>query len=405
MKTPEKLVPELRFSEFEGTFWEYRKVSSLLKKVSDPVLVDTETVYREIGIRSHGKGVFHKEPIIGKALGEKRVFWVSTKAFVINIVFAWEQSVALTSEAERGFIASHRFLMFLPENRQASLEFVLYFFKRKRGKYLLGLASPGGAGRNKTLGQNEFLNLNVLFPSVEEQQKIAFFLTSIDDKLTKLRRKRELLNDFKRSLMQQLFSQTIRFKQDDGSEFPEWEDTVLEKVANVVGGGTPDTFLDDYWGGDIQWFTPSEIKSKYLLSSKRTISDKGLKASSAKLLPKGSLLLSTRATVGDVGIALRESTTNQGFQSLIIKPDNSNEFWYYWLKSNKKTLLRKSSGSTFLEIGKREVVKLAVKKPIFSEQQKIADCLSSFDAKIDAVAQQIQQLDTFKKGLLQKMFV
>jgi type I restriction enzyme S subunit len=392
-------VPELRFPEFEGA-WKLKRGKDLFLnsrvKGEDGLPIYSVTLNDGLVPRASLDKKMENDAASGDNLRAQ------AGDLVYNMMRMWQGALGLAHEE---CMVSPAYVV-LSGKAKTDTKFFEYNLKRPRSIYDLWAYSYGLTNDRLRLYSKDFLRIKFCIPEDKvEQQKIASFLTCIDNKLTKLRRKRELLNDYKRGLMKQLFSQAMRFKQDDGSEFPEWKDTVLEKVANVVGGGTPDTFFDDYWGGEIQWFTPSEIKSKYLLSSKRTISDKGLKASSAKLLPKGSLLLSTRATVGDVGIALRESTTNQGFQSLIIKPDNSNEFWYYWLKSNKKALLRKSSGSTFLEIGKREVVKLAVKKPIFSEQQKIADCLSSFDAKIDAVAQQIQQLDTFKKGLLQKMFV
>ena len=216
------IVPELRFSSFKDE-WEESTIGNFVERYSEAVNVEPDSTYREIGVRSHGKGVFHKPLIKGSVLGNKRVFWVHPYAFVVNIVFGWEQAVALTSKSEKGFIASHRFPMFVPRDGKLDLKFLLSFFLRKRGKYLLGLASPGGAGRNKTLGQNEFDNLNVVFPEIEEQQKIAAFLGSVDDKLNKLHRKRELLEIWKRGLMQKIFSQQLRFTQENGMAFPDWE--------------------------------------------------------------------------------------------------------------------------------------------------------------------------------------
>ena len=121
--------------------------------------------------------------------------------------------------------------------------------------------------------------------------------------------------------------------------FPEfenkWDEITLGEIGKFVGGGTPDTANPEYWDGDIQWFTPTEVKDRNLDKSKRTITEKGLKNSSAKLLPEGSLLITSRATIGDVGIASNECTTNQGFQSLIVNSNEVNIFWYYWLIENR----------------------------------------------------------------------
>ena len=154
------VVPKLRFPEFKGD-WKHGIIRQYLQKLAEPVDVEPDEEYRQIGVRSHGKGLFHKEAVFGSELGEKRVFWVQPNALVINIVFAWEQALALTTEDEKGMIASHRFPMFAPVKGKADLDFAFHFFMRKQGKALLALASPGGAGRNKTLGQSEFMKLKV----------------------------------------------------------------------------------------------------------------------------------------------------------------------------------------------------------------------------------------------------
>lgn len=161
--------------------WAQRQLKSVLDRIVLPVEVAGATVYREIGIRSHGKGIFHKPPITGEALGDKRVFWVAPDALVLNIVFAWEQAVAVTSVNETGMIASHRFPMYRPKKDLCDVEYLRQFFCTRRGKELLELASPGGAGRNKTLGQKEFEDLRIPMPGIEAQRRIASALQVWDD--------------------------------------------------------------------------------------------------------------------------------------------------------------------------------------------------------------------------------
>jgi len=199
--------PNLRFPEFRNKGeWVKQKNSDLLKKISNPVEVDPSGDYREIGIRSHGKGIFHKKPIKGKDLGNKRVFWVENNAFVVNIVFAWELALANTTDAEIGMIASHRFPMYKARKNKAVINYIKYFFLTNKGQELLWIASPGGAGRNKTLGQKEFEKLEFLIPRlVEEQQKIADCLTSVDELIANQAQKVDALKVHKKGLMQQLF--------------------------------------------------------------------------------------------------------------------------------------------------------------------------------------------------------
>ena len=134
----------------------------------------------------------------------------------------------------------------------------------------------------------------------------------------------------------------------------DWEIKMLGEVGEIVGGGTPDTKKIEFWNGNetIQWFTPTEIKSNFVFKSKRTISKEGLKNSSAKLLPVGTVLFTSRATIGDVAITTEECATNQGFQSFVVNKNNNNLFLSNWLRFYKDNWLKLASGSTFLEISK-----------------------------------------------------
>ena len=192
----------------------------------------------------------------------------------------------------------------------------------------------------------------------------------------------------------------LRFK-----EFQrEWEKTKFGDIAIVVGGGTPDTNTSQYWNGKIQWFTPSEIgRNKYVYNSVRTISEEGLNKSSAKLLPIGTILLSSRATVGECSINKKECTTNQGFQSLIPKENISNEFVYYLIQTKRKDLIRKSCGSTFLEISANEIRKIVVSIPTIKEQDKIAKLLSLLDERIATQNKIIEDLKKLKSAISKKL--
>ena len=193
----------------------------------------------------------------------------------------------------------------------------------------------------------------------------------------------------------------LRFPEFQG----EWEKTKFGDIAIVVGGGTPDTNTSQYWNGKIQWFTPSEIgRNKYVYNSVRTISEEGLNKSSAKLLPIGTILLSSRATVGECSINKKECTTNQGFQSLIPKENISNEFVYYLIQTKRKDLIRKSCGSTFLEISANEVRKIVVSIPTIKEQDKIAKLLSLLDERIATQNKIIDKLQSLIKGIRNKLF-
>ncbi|MBT1314878.1 restriction endonuclease subunit S [Phocaeicola dorei] len=187
----------------------------------------------------------------------------------------------------------------------------------------------------------------------------------------------------------------LRFPEFSG----EWVTKSINDLAVVIGGGTPDTTVKSYWDGEIQWFTPSEIgKNKYVDSSLRTITEVGLNNSSAKLLPPNTILLSSRATIGECSLSLRECATNQGFQCLVSKKCNV-DFLYYLIQTKKKDLIRKSCGSTFLEISANEVRKIQVSVPSDVEQQKIAELLSLIDERIATQNKIIEKLESLIKGI------
>ena len=184
----------------------------------------------------------------------------------------------------------------------------------------------------------------------------------------------------------------------------EWETKPINDLAVVIGGGTPDTTVKSYWDGEIQWFTPSEIgKTKYVDSSLRTITEDGLNNSSAKRLPPNTILLSSRATIGECSLSLRECATNQGFQSLVSKKCNV-DFLYYLIQTKKNDLIRKSCGSTFLEISANEVRKIQVSIPSDVEQQKIAGLLSLIDERIATQNKIIEDLKKLKSAISKHMF-
>lgn len=199
-----------------------------LSRVEKPVEVKPNELYTQIGIRSHGKGIFYKEPVTGSALGNKAVFWIEPDCFIVNIVFAWEQAIGKTTQSEVGMIGSHRFPMYRPVNDRVDIDYLISYFLTKRGTDILEAASPGGAGRNKTLGQERFLKSKIVLPPIEEQQKIAAILTT-QDRVIELKEKRLAEKQRqKKYLMQQLLTGKKRLPGFSG----EWKNIKLCEVLS-----------------------------------------------------------------------------------------------------------------------------------------------------------------------------
>lgn len=288
---------------------------------------------------------------------------------------------------------SSLYVCFKPDKQLVNSDLLLHILKSPRliDKYKL----HGEGGVRIYLFYPNFAQIKIWLPRLTEQSKIAKLLTLIEERITTQIRIIEELKMFRDTLMFKLLSPRKN-----------WEHVCIHDVAMVVGGGTPDTNVKEYWDGNIQWFTPSEIgKEKYAIASERTISQAGLDNSSAKLLPANTILLSTRATIGECSIAKQECCTNQGFQSLIATTVTP-EFLYYLIQTKKRDLLSKASGSTFSEISANEVRKIRVCIPTTAKEQKaIVQPLSAYDEKIETECKILQLYKRQKQFLLSQMFI
>lgn len=184
------------------------RLGDVLEKVVRPVDVKVSDLYQEIGVRSHGKGIFHKKPILGASLGEKRVFYVEPNCLVLNIVFAWEQAITVTTERELGMIASHRFPMW--RSKRADVRFLALVFQTKRGRELLSMVSPGGAGRNKTLNQSDFEDIELNIPPLAEQRRVVDMASTWTNAIETVERLIAAKRRRKAALLQALFANAPR---------------------------------------------------------------------------------------------------------------------------------------------------------------------------------------------------
>ena len=185
--------------------WKSTKLRRLISPIARPVDVQPTTEYQEIGIRSWGKGIFHKDPTNGSCLEEKKVFYVEPGDFVLNIVFAWEGAVAVASRAETGMIASHRFPTFRHTEGLTEIDYLLLFLQSEHGRALMALHSPGAAGRNRTLRIDSLLDEEVPLPTLAEQREIVYAFREqerlIDDTVTKARTLIDQLKEFRTALI------------------------------------------------------------------------------------------------------------------------------------------------------------------------------------------------------------
>ena len=251
-------------------------------------------------------------------------------------------------------------------------------------------------------------NASILMPCKSEQKVIGQFFNHLDDLITLHQRKYDKLVVFKKSMLEKMFPK-------DGESVPEirfagftdpWEQRELVDIAEIVGGGTPDTNNSNYWDGDIDWYAPAELGNNiYAESSTRKITQAGFDSCSTKMLPADkTILFTSRAGIGNTAILRHSACTNQGFQSLVIG-DADVYFVYSMSERIKKWAEEKASGSTFLEISGRQLETMPVNLPSLVEQQAIGSFFSHLDDLITLHQRKLELLQNIKKSLLDKMFV
>lgn len=187
----------------------------------------------------------------------------------------------------------------------------------------------------------------------------------------------------------------------------DWEVKRLDQLAEIRSGGTPSTTRPEFWDGDVLWVTPTDITAlderKYLADTARKITALGLKASSAEIIPINSIVMTTRATIGECAITATPLSTNQGFKNFLPYKSVDVEFLYYLLTTQKQGFISLCAGSTFLEIGKAQLIGYEVRIPKKEEQTAIAQALSDMDAEINALKAKREKIARLKQGMMQEL--
>ena len=237
-----------------------------------------------------------------------------------------------------------------------------------------------------------------------EQEAIAEALSDADALIESLDQLIVKKRQIKQGAMQELLTGKRRLPGFGG----EWEVKRLAELADIRSGGTPSTTQPQFWGGGVMWCTPTDITAlngfKYLSNTSRTISTEGLKASSAEIIPTHSIVMTSRATIGECAINTAPMTTNQGFKNFVPFDSVDAEFLYYLLTTQRAGFIGLCSGSTFLEIGKTQLSGYQVQVPkTKSEQTAIATVLSDMDTELAALEERLAKVYQIKQGMMQEL--
>ncbi|HIH97074.1 MAG TPA: restriction endonuclease subunit S [Thermoplasmata archaeon] len=303
--------------------------------------------------------------------------------------------VDFLDENEIGF-GSTEFIVLREIEGLSDKEFLYYFACSPTFREVAIASMTGSSGRQRV--QTDVVKEFVfLLPPLHEQRAIASVLSSLDDKIDLLHRQNKTLEALAQTLFRQWF---VEEAEDD------WEEVSLDSILTVKGGTTPSTRNPDFWDGEYYWTTPRDLSNCphiFLFETARKITKSGLNQIGSGLLPKGTLLLSSRAPVGYLAFAEVPIAINQGYIAIIDDKGFSNYFIYFWIKENIEYIKSYAGGTTFLEISKSSFRNLVIHQPPVELRKQFKSIISSNLKKIRANVVQIHTLEKLRDTLLPKL--
>lgn len=386
-------TPTLRFPDFSDE-WEKRKLQEVATVNPSNSKLPDEFFY--IDLESVEKGVLLKKKIQRKETAPSRAQRLLEKNDVLFQTVRPYQQNNYFFELNGSYVASTGYAQF----RTKQIPKFLYQYLHTK-KFLNNVLVRCTGTSYPAITGNELKKIRINIPSLPEQQKISSFLSSVDAWIENLRAQKKNLEDYKKGLMQKIFSQEIRFKDENGEEFTEWEEKVFKYVAKFFSGGTPESTNRAYYTGNVPFIKSGEICS---LNTAQFITEDAIAKSSAKKVNIGDLLYALYgATSGCVAISCISGAINQAV--LCIRTDQDKRWLYNYLSYQKGRLLAKYLQGGQGNLSADIIKNIKIDFPIINEQQMIAEFLTSIDNLIKNKQQQITSSEQWKKGLMQGLFV
>lgn len=414
-----KRVPKLRFAEFSGE-WDYEQLENHIDLLSgyafkgDDISEDETGTPLLRGINITEGHIRHSEDIDRYYINEVE----KLKKYILkekDLVLGMDGSkvgknVALINAADEGSLLIQRVARIRPK-KTSDIRFIyLNIFSSRFHRYVDVVNTSSGIPHISAKQIKEF---KIGFPSLSEQLKIASFLSSVDKKIDQLQQKKHLLEQYKKGVMQHLFSQQLRFKDDNGNAYPDWKEKKLGNFKTLIHGDgdwilSKDISLDGVYNivqlGNIGF-------GKYVEKDLKTISLSKFDELKGTPIQKGDLLIN-RMVDGNLNCCILNKEGNYITSVDVCWIRENNYFNNYFMmllimyEKNQNKLLSLSSGSGRIRISKKNLFnEFSFQLPSIQEQTKIANFLSGIDKKIELVSTQIENTQAFKKGLLQQMFV
>lgn len=384
-------IPKLRFPEFSAE-WGVKRLKDIASKVTDK---NKDDLINNVFTNSASRGIVNQKDYFDKDIANqnnlKNYYIVERGDFIYNPRISNHAPVGPISlnQIGRG-VMSPLYSVF--RMKCGNLKFIeKYFSTIKWHEYMKSIANYGARSDRMNITTQDFYLMPITLPSEEEQQKIANFLTTIDNRIEKIEEKKILLENYKKGVMQQIFSQELRFKGDDGNDYPDWERKKLGDICNIKKGeqlNREHLKEDDLYPAINGGIMPSGYTNRYNTEENIiTISEGGNSCGYINFIKSKFWSGGHCYTIED------------------LKEDINNLFLYQILKFNEILIMSLRVGSGLPNIQKKDLNSFNLNLPPLPEQQKIANFLTTLDKKIENIQTQISESKTFKKGLLQQMFV
>ena len=407
--------PKIRFKRDDGSIypeWCDMPLNALVTENLDPVPTP-KGGYRRVGIYCHAKGTFQEDVPADKILDVDTMYRIHKDNLIVNITFAWEHAVAIVKPEDEGLLVSHRFPEYSFNDGQVP-GFYKYLILRPYFKNKLSLASPGGAGRNRVLNKAQFKEIIITVPCEEEQQKIADFLCFVDEVISASEQEVANLETQKKAVMKKIFSQEVRFKREDGTGFPKWEESSVVPYCTVFCDGDWIESRDQSEYG-IRLVQTGNVGNGVFLAKetrKRFISNETFDRLHCSEVFPGDILISRLPDPAGRACIVPNSSERMitAVDCSIVRTDESRLLpgylvQFYQSATHFKYVDSMLAGGTRQRVSRGNLEEENILIPCLEEQRLIADFLSNFDEAIAAAKKELELWKELKKGLLQQMFV
>lgn len=417
MENQQTAKPVIRFPEFTDN-WNNTKLSELLKEAKKRNADLKYTKYEVLSV-SGEMGIVNQIEHLGRSYAgvsvhQYHVVEVGDIVYTKSPLKANPYGIIKQNKKKAG-IVSTLYAVYNVKEENAHGEFIEHYFSldENTNRYLRPLVKKG-AKNDMKISNAYVLHDKIFVPSVAEQKKITLFLNTLEKKIEQLKQKNRLLEEYKKGIMQKIFAQELRFKDENGNEFPVWEEKKLENIGETYGGLSGKT-KENFGIG------------KPYIQYKQIFDDSKIDITRCELVEIRENEKQNKVQFGDIFFTVSSETPNEiGMSSVLL--DNIDEMYLnsfcfgfransleelnpyfskYLFRSEvfRNEIIKLAQGSTRYNMSKVQLLKIEIYMPVIKEQEKIANFLSTIDDKISRTQSQIEQTQQYRKGLLQKMFV